>query len=44
MELSFKKLDESEVEEVELEELKLEQVQELGLSLSIYLWCAQSKV
>ena len=42
--MSFKKLDASKVEEVELEELKLEQVQELGLSLSIYLWCAQSKV
>ena len=45
MELSFKKLDESEVNEVELEELKFElEVQELGLGLSIYLWCAQSKV
>ena len=42
--MSFKKLDASKIEEVELEELKLEQVQELGLGLSIYLWCAQSKV
>ena len=40
--MSFKKLDASKIEVVELEELKLEQVQELGLS--IYLWCAQSKV
>ena len=45
MELELKELDESEVEEVELEELKPElEVQELGLGLSIYLWCAQSKV
>ena len=42
--MSFKKLDALKIEVVELEELKLEQVQELGLSLSIYLWCAQSKV
>ena len=45
MESSFSKLDESKVEGVELEELKLElKLQELGLGLSIYLWCAQSKV
>ena len=44
MESSFNKLDESKVEGVELE-LKLElKLQELGLGLSIYLWCAQSKV
>ena len=36
MELSFKELDASKTEVVELEELKLEQVQELGLSPSIF--------